>query len=70
MDEYGLTLTPWDALPKGVSAIVAAVSHQEYLRQPFSEFVALLKPYGVFSDVKSAFDTSIVEKTGHIVWRL
>jgi len=70
MDEYGLTLTPWDALPKGVSAIVAAVSHQEYLRQPFSEFAALLKPYGVFSDVKSAFDTSIVEKTGHIVWRL
>jgi UDP-N-acetyl-D-galactosamine dehydrogenase len=70
VDEYGLTLTPWDALPKNVSAIVAAVSHREYLERPLSEILALLKPCGVFSDVKSAFDTSAAEQAGHLVWRL
>ncbi len=70
VDEYGLTLTPWDVLPKNVSAIVAAVSHREYLERPLSEILALLKPCGVFSDVKSAFDTSAAEQAGHLVWRL
>jgi len=70
MHEYGLTITRWDALPRDVSAIVAAVSHREYLRQPLSDILALLKPGGIFSDVKSAYDASAVEKAGHVVWRL
>lgn len=68
--EYGLTLTPWDALPGGASAIVAAVSHREYLERPLREILALLKPGGIFSDVKSAYDASAIEEAGHTVWRL
>ncbi len=68
--EYGVTLTPWKALPRNVSAIVAAVSHREYLQRPLNDILALLKPGGIFSDVKSAYDASAVEKAGHVVWRL
>jgi len=68
--EYGLTLTSWDSLPKDASAIVAAVSHAAYLSMPMEKILALLKPRGVFADIKSAYDPAIIQKAGHAVWRL
>lgn len=68
--EYGLELTPWDKLPKNASAIVAAVSHNEYQQMPLADILAYLKPNGVFTDVKSAYSTTAIERAGHKVWRL
>jgi UDP-N-acetyl-D-galactosamine dehydrogenase len=68
--EYGIDLTPWDQLPKGVSAVVSAVSHREYLQMPLANILSLLKTTGVFTDIKSAFDQVTIEKAGHTVWRL
>ena len=68
--EYGIDLTQWDQLPKNVSAVVAAVSHREYLQMPLKHILALLKPAGVFTDIKSAFDPMAIEQAGHTVWRL
>lgn len=51
-------------------AVVAAVSHREYQLRPLSDLLALLKPKGVFADVKSAYDPATIENAGHAVWRL
>jgi UDP-N-acetyl-D-glucosamine/UDP-N-acetyl-D-galactosamine dehydrogenase len=68
--EYGITLTPWDELPRKVSAIIAAVSHRQFLQRPLEDILGLLKPSGVFTDVKSAFDLAIIKQAGHYLWRL
>ena len=68
--EYGLTLTPWDELPRNASAIVAAVSHREYGERPLDKTLELLKPRGILSDVKSNYDAKIIQNSGHVVWRL
>jgi UDP-N-acetyl-D-galactosamine dehydrogenase len=68
--EYGIHLTPWDQLPKHVSAVVAAVSHREYLHMPLENILALLKPAGVFTDIKSAFAPLAIQQAGHYLWRL
>lgn len=67
--EYGLTLTPWDALPRA-DAVVAAVSHQAYRRQGLPGLVGKLRPGGLLADVKSAFDPDLVEAAGYQLWRL
>ena len=69
LHEYGLALTAWADLPE-CEAMVAAVSHSEYLNQPFAELTARLKPGGVFTDVKSAYDPAAVQAAGYILWRL
>jgi UDP-N-acetyl-D-galactosamine dehydrogenase len=68
--EYGIRLTPWDQLPNDASAIVAAVSHQEYLAMPLAELTSKLKPGGVFTDVKSAYDPAAIRSAGFNLWRL
>jgi UDP-N-acetyl-D-galactosamine dehydrogenase len=68
--EYGLSLTKWQELPLNVGAVVAAVAHRYYLEMPIEKLVALLKPRGVFTDVKSAYDPSRIREAGHMVWRL
>ena len=67
--EYGIALTPWDKLPKA-EAIVAAVSHQEYLAMGIKKLTEKLKPSGVFADVKCAYDQATVAATGARLWRL
>ncbi|ATE59091.1 nucleotide sugar dehydrogenase [Thauera sinica] len=67
--EYGVGLTPWDELPVA-DAIVAAVSHAEYLREPVAALLEKLAPGGVFSDVKSAYDKAALKAAGARVWRL
>lgn len=68
--EYGISLTPWEELPNNASAIVAAVSHQEYLAMSLSELTTRLKQGGVFTDVKSAYDPDAIRDAGFNLWRL
>lgn len=67
--EYGIPLMAWDNLPTA-DAIVAAVSHNEYLEMPPSRLFAKLKPGGVFMDVKSAYDPATIQAAGFKLWRL
>ncbi|MEW6413620.1 MAG: nucleotide sugar dehydrogenase [Pseudomonadota bacterium] len=67
--EYGIALTKWEDLPE-CDALVAAVSHKAYLDKPFAELAATLKPGGVFTDVKSAYDPDAVKAAGFTLWRL
>ncbi len=67
--EYGVTLTPWEALPTA-SAMVAAVSHQEYAEMGVSALAERLVPGGLFADVKCAHDPAAVTAAGLRLWRL
>jgi UDP-N-acetyl-D-galactosamine dehydrogenase len=67
--EYGITLTPWDKLPVA-DAIVAAVSHKEYLAMPLADILGKLNKGGVFSDVKSAYEPDTIRVAGYKVWRV
>jgi UDP-N-acetyl-D-galactosamine dehydrogenase len=68
--EYDIELTSWELLPKNVSAVVAAVSHREYLQMPIENILGLLKPAGVFTDIKSVFEPLRITQAGHYLWRL
>jgi len=62
-------LTPWNDLPKA-DAIVAAVSHREFMAMEVGELTSKLLPQGVFVDVKAAFDSRALSALGLRVWRL
>jgi UDP-N-acetyl-D-galactosamine dehydrogenase len=68
--EYGIRLTPWDQLPNQAAALVAAVSHQDYLAMSLADLTAKLKRGGLFTDVKSAYDPTAVQAAGFKLWRL
>jgi UDP-N-acetyl-D-galactosamine dehydrogenase len=68
--EYGIDLTAWENLPTDADAIVAAVSHKEYLALPLSDILGRLKSGGVFVDVKSAYDAKAIRQAGYALWRL
>ncbi len=68
--EYGVSITPWDALPADADALVAAVPHRDYLSKPLPSLLAILKKGGVFIDVKSAFDLAAIREGGYRTWRL
>lgn len=68
--EYGISLTEWDALPSKVDAIIAAVSHAAYIDQPVVNLLHMLKPCGVFIDIKSAYSSEDIKATGIRLWRL
>ena len=67
--EYGLELKSWDDLPRA-EAIVAAVSHKEFLAKPLSAYLAKVVENGCFIDVKSQYDQAALVKAGLSVWRL
>ena len=67
--EYGVALTPWEALPRA-QAIVAAVSHAEYRRMGEAALLGKLVAGGVFADVKSVYDVAALQAGGARVWRL
>jgi UDP-N-acetyl-D-glucosamine/UDP-N-acetyl-D-galactosamine dehydrogenase len=67
--EYGITLTPWDELPVG-AAIVAAVSHRQYLEMGVSRLAERLLPGALFADVKGAYTRPDVAAAGLKYWRL
>jgi UDP-N-acetyl-D-galactosamine dehydrogenase len=69
MHEYGISLTGWKDLPEA-DAMVAAVSHKEYLALPQAELLSKLKHGGVFVDVKSAYEPLAIRAAGFRLWRL
>lgn len=70
LHEYGITLSEWGQLPQNADAIVAAISHAEYTTQPVTNLLALLKPGGVFIDIKSAYSPEDITAAGACLWRL
>jgi len=70
LHEYGITLSEWGQLPQNADAIVAAVPHVEYTEQPVGNLLALLKPGGMFIDIKSAYVPEAITATGACLWRL
>jgi UDP-N-acetyl-D-galactosamine dehydrogenase len=54
-EEYGITLSPWEALPRA-GAVVAAGAHAEYRWLHVDQMAAKLASGNCFVDVKSAFD--------------
>ena len=66
--EYGLELTPWNDFKK-LDSVILAVSHQEFSKRSVSELCSVLKPNGVFIDVKSAIQPEAVPD-GITYWRL
>jgi UDP-N-acetyl-D-galactosamine dehydrogenase len=67
--EYGVKLVGWDQLPRA-EALVAAVSHQEYLAMGVGALAAKAAPGAIFIDVKSAYDPAAVAAQGLVGWRL
>jgi UDP-N-acetyl-D-galactosamine dehydrogenase len=67
--EYGVSLTAWAALPKS-QAVIAAVTHREYLSSGLARIADVMVPGGVFLDVKSSFDPLAVKAMGLSGWRL
>jgi len=66
---YGLTLTPWDALPVA-DAIVVAVAHRAYPALEQSALLGKLRPGGCLLDVKACMDAAALRRAGITVWRL
>jgi UDP-N-acetyl-D-galactosamine dehydrogenase len=69
LHEYDVKLCSWDALPRA-DAIVAAVSHKQFLALPVEDFQRKLIKGGCFIDVKSCFDSARLEANDIKVWRL
>jgi UDP-N-acetyl-D-glucosamine/UDP-N-acetyl-D-galactosamine dehydrogenase len=67
--EYNAGLTDWNDLPVA-SAIVAAVSHQQYADMGIAEIMKKLQTGGIFADVKSAYNPDEVTARGARLWRL
>ena len=67
--EYGVNLVPWENLPVA-DAIVAAVSHKEFLARPTADYLAKIVKNGCFIDIKSQFDLNAFNQSGLTTWRL
>src|SRR4051794_2068669 len=67
--EYGVELTPWEALPRG-HAVVMAVAHRAFNARPIDDYVDKLQPGGLFVDVKCQADADLLRARGLSVWRL
>ncbi len=67
--EYGVTLTPWEELPRA-HAVVAAVAHGEYKRRPVEDLLEKIEPNGIYVDVKCQADAAALNARGIQVWRL
>ncbi|MDP2881248.1 MAG: nucleotide sugar dehydrogenase [Azonexus sp.] len=69
LHEYGVALSSWENLPRA-EAIVAAVSHQEYVEKAVGALADKVVSGGCFIDVKAAFDEKALKAAGVTVWRL
>ncbi|MBI5256416.1 MAG: nucleotide sugar dehydrogenase [Burkholderiales bacterium] len=67
--EYGVSLTPFEDLPRA-DAIVAAVSHREFLWLGLEDISRKLVKGGAFIDVKACFDEQLIRSAGYRLWRL
>jgi UDP-N-acetyl-D-glucosamine/UDP-N-acetyl-D-galactosamine dehydrogenase len=69
MHEYGVTLAPWESLPRS-HALVLAVAHRAFAERPIDDLMAKLEPGGLFVDVKCQADAAALRERGISVWRL
>jgi UDP-N-acetyl-D-galactosamine dehydrogenase len=67
--EYGVTLEPWDRLPRA-DAIVAAVAHSVFKARPLDEVLGKLAQGGLYVDVKCQVSEAALRTRGFSVWRL
>ncbi len=67
--EYGVTLTPFDAL-KPASAVIVAVSHADYCSLSADRLIALSTGTPVVIDVKGIYDMAKLRSSGIRLWRL
>jgi UDP-N-acetyl-D-glucosamine/UDP-N-acetyl-D-galactosamine dehydrogenase len=67
--EYGVTLEPWDRLPRA-DAIVAAVAHSVFRARPLDEVLGKLAQGGLYVDVKCQVSEAALRTRGFSVWRL
>jgi UDP-N-acetyl-D-galactosamine dehydrogenase len=69
LHEYGVQLLPWTALPQA-DAIVAAVSHHQFIGLPVADFQQKLIKDGSLIEVKACFAAKAFEGVGIKVWRV
>ncbi len=69
LHEYGVTLKPWERLPRA-EAMIVAVSHVDFLSRAIPDILTKIVNNGCFIDVKSTFDQSTFQNAGLHVWRL
>jgi UDP-N-acetyl-D-galactosamine dehydrogenase len=69
LDEYGVELLPFDALPQA-DAMIAAVSHRAFKSMSALQLASKVARGGAFIDVKAAFDANALRSAGLTVWRL
>ena len=62
--EYNVALTSWQQLPQSADAMIVAVAHKEYRRQPTAQLLASLQPRGVVIDMKAALTDRRAKKYG------
>jgi UDP-N-acetyl-D-galactosamine dehydrogenase len=55
LEHYGIELAPLSEI-RDLDALILAVPHQQYINRPVGAFLSLLKPGGIFADVKSVYD--------------
>ncbi|MET3118399.1 UDP-N-acetyl-D-galactosamine dehydrogenase [Undibacterium sp. GrIS 1.8] len=67
--EYGLKLETWDNLPRA-AVIIAAVSHDQLMQRPLSDYKAKTIDNACFVDIKSKFDRAALHDAGFSIWRL
>lgn len=66
--EYDIALTEWQSL-KTLDAVILAVSHQFYRELPLKNLLEIIRPGGVFMDIKSVFDPATMPQYIHY-WSL
>jgi UDP-N-acetyl-D-galactosamine dehydrogenase len=69
LQEYGVKLLDWDALPQA-EAMVVAVVHHDLLARPLADYRKKILNGGCFIDVKSRFSQRAVSDVGLSMWRL
>jgi UDP-N-acetyl-D-glucosamine/UDP-N-acetyl-D-galactosamine dehydrogenase len=69
LEEYGIELLQWEALPKA-DAMVAAVAHASLLRRTVPMLLEKLHPDACLIDVKAQLDGDALSKVGIRLWRL
>lgn len=57
--EYQISLSSWQEFIH-LDALILAVTHPQYLKIPLKDLLAILKPHGIFIDVKSAINPKML----------
>ena len=68
-EEYNINLTKWENLAIA-DVVIAAVSHDYYLKKSNDNLFSIIKSEGIFVDVKSCYNKHELIKRGYKVWRL